>query len=1150
MNKNSILQPFMLAVALSGAWAFQLSAAEVRVYETTPWGALSRLESGSDIAFGSVDIKSKSEKTYYISLTEAVVNDVTLSSTEPDMFNMRVSSAPSALVDDAGNQCYELTVAATAGETVGQKTAVLSVTVTGQETPVTLNASMNVMNLSASTISGFIETAVSAGWSAVTSYTGKAEIRAVHYHLMPDGSKSGMQVFVHDDTGDLAIDLPGYDREVQPGRALSFRGHTTSKKAEGATWVGVDYSLNDVTEWVYPSVESIETAPSMADVGKVVSLKGCVYKSQTSQANPGQSSFFITFTKGGKDVKCKIPDSSNRYINGLGEAYKSGDVEIIGAVISDAVDFMTGPEPFIIPTYIRGAAPETPLAEGEWSLEAYNVRRESNDQWKATVNSTEDPFVYQVENLIDGKDGKITLYVAPDGKSVDIITGEQFKYSESFLQAWESDGEDSFAVLGRGATVSMPLDDDGIIQCPLRIGYVYANDGNPIDYIWEGLKGKKYVQPSFEIQVRQPWGYESVADGSVLKLRRTSVERSYTDDTYLIKLGDNLSPSDLTFTVETPDVFEAGIIGNEQSGYNLHLALKPQREANTYTSALTISDPSGLSQTFSITCEVRDLRCADIKAFKELASTMSLNDELIYTGQAHVNHKDGNTLYLSDASGNMILQCLTGATDGIEQGMIVSFTGTCSYQGDTEYPNWKGISVEHRLDIFPNWDYPERKTIDHELTSEDYGKYVSIKNVSFKSFSEDILSGMFAREDGTNLLWYEFEDENGVVYNVHPEGGAQNRYGFGIPKEFENKDVKLEIVGVVFGGSRYNGYPTPYINPQYIRLMEPANPLPEGEYTMNAYSIMWDTQEKPWIVTVTRDEENRYLYSLQDLVYGNGHSPSADTHCTVKAELDDTCTELHIISGQQFDEIFSNAEVEYYLAFADSFDRSGHTPEQEPLAKGTEAVCTREGNTLTIPLLISYTCYGNIWRDPEHEYWANRWSHFGLWKDGATLAYVTPYPVPENLKAEINDRTVILSWDPCVSDEYQLSGYRVYYNGTPLVDLDRNTVSYTISNVRDNSIDFCVSSLWGDDNEESRQSEVVTVEIDNGINDLSGVSSTVLPVEGGILITNPVETRVAVYNLSGSCVWSSDVIGSRKVAVEAGVYLVRINGRSYKLYVR
>ena len=950
----------MLFTTLAGASISQAYAAEVRVYETTPWGALSQVASGVEVAFGNVDLMSRTEKAYYISLSEAVVNDVALTSTEPACFSMYVSATPSAYSDEEGNPCYELTVAAQAGEEVGPRSAVLTVGIAGQEDSVSLNASMNVMNLSAATLSEFIDTALEAGWDAVASYTGKAEIREVLYHVMPDGSRSGMQVFVHDDTGDIALEFSGYDPEVQPGRSISFRAHTMSATAAGAAWAGVSYELESAGAWAYPTYGVIEAAPDLSDVGKVISIKGCVYDSQTSQSVPGESSYYITFRKDGKDVKCKIPDISNRYISGLGERYRSGEVEIIGAVISDAVDFMTGPEPFIVPRYIRGVAPEAPLQEGVWALEAYNVRKGSTDRWKATVSKTEDPFIYNIENLIDSKDGKITLVIAPDGKSVDLVTGEQFRYSESFLQAWESDGDAGFRLLGRGATVRMPIGEDGVMSCPQRIGYVYDNGDAPEEYSWEGLRGEVFHQPSFEIFTYQPWGNEKLDDGSEIKMRRTCVEQTYSDDSYIIVLRDDVLPSDLTFTVDTPEVFEASIIGDASEGYRLHLGLKPQTEVQTYTSGLTVADKEGLTYSFTLTCEVLDLRCADIRAFKEMASGMSLNDEVVYTGTAHVNYKEGNTLYMSDESGNIILNCVAGMADGIKQGMLVKFTGACSYQGDTQYPNWKGVSVTQRLDSYPNWLYPERETVSHELTSEDFGKYVSIRNVTFKSFSEDVLSGMFAREDGANLLWYEFEDENGVVYNIHPEGGAQNRYGFGIPEDFKDKDVKLEIVGPVFGTSRTNGYPTPYINPQYIRLMEPANPLPEGEYQMNAYSIMWDTQEKPWTVTVTRDEANPYLYNLRDFVYGNGHSSSSESHCTVIGELDDTCSELHIISGQQFDVKAGSAGVEYYFAFADSFDRTGNTPQQEPFLKGTEAVCVREGNTVTVPYIMSYTCYGHL----------------------------------------------------------------------------------------------------------------------------------------------------------------------------------------------
>ena len=161
-----------------------------------------------------------------------------------------------------------------------------------------------------------------------------------------------------------------------------------------------------------------------------------------------------------------------------------------------------------------------------------------------------------------------------------------------------------------------------------------------------------------------------------------------------------------------------------------------------------------------------------------------------------------------------------------------------------------------------------------------------------------------------------------------------------------------------------------------------------------------------------------------------------------------------------------------------------------------------------------------------------------------------PYPVPANLKAEVVDRTVTLSWDGCESGEYDLSGYRVYYNGTPLADLGKDVTSYTVSNVRDNTVDFYVTSLWGADNEESRPSETLTVELPDGIQTVGEECPVLMSFDGGIEVSVRTESMVSVFTLGGSCLYSSELDGVQRISLDKGVYIVRINGRSYKAVVR
>ncbi len=1156
------LLPLSAAVMLIGdapaIGAEESQQPEVKVLNITSYGyAYDLAESGETIDFGKVDLKKTVEKTYYLQLSNALPNQVTVTSTKGEMFDPVVSTTPSEKTDANKNPYYELTVAAHSGNEEGVFEGNITVSVAGGNS-LTFKTGITVMNLSQSSISTFKETALEVGWNAEVNYTGDAVIKNVEYTLNPNtGKKASMKVFISDNTGDICLEIPKYDAQVQSGRHITFASHTSSRDLDNASWPCISYTLGE-DAWTYPEWSRLEGAPVKADAGKYVSVGGCVFKSETTRQNPNDK-YYMTFTKGDTEVKCVVPDALNNYTDGLPEGYKTGEVEIIGSVVLDVVDYNIGNETFLIPKYIRKSVPAKSLETGEWQLEAYNLTADRKDIWKAKINATDDPFVYEIEKLIDNKDGKIRMILSPEGDAIDIITGDAFQYSESYLQTWtDGDEEGTRLLMGRGAPIRLLAGNDGKVTNPDYFGYTYNN----VEYVWDKASTwTKSETPSFTVNDCTPWGaLQPVEAGHEFSIRRTCIGKSYTNSRYRVILDDGTEPSDIRFVVEHPEYFSVGLSeAKENNGtyYDLLLTLLPQSESGTYESSFTVSDKTGTSRDYIVRAEVLDLRCATIKEFKEKAVTMTLNDEIVYTGHAHVNainRNVGSEIYVSDETGAIRLTCMAGTGEDIEQGMYISFSGSPTHvsgnpEEDVDYPNWKCISVECSMDIYPTWSYPERVTLESQPTLSDCGKYVSVKNVTFKSESIDYLQGMFASEDGTHLLWYEFEDENGNIYKVHPEGGAKNRYGFGIPEEYKDTEnpVKLEIVGYCYGTSRSNGYPEPYINPQYIRPVEPTNPLLEGEWQMNAYSIMYDTQEKPWIVTVKQDPENPYMYEFEDFVYGNGHSHSSDTHCVVRGELDDTCNELHLISGTPFDLETYNKEVECWFALVKDFDRTGATPEQDPLPRGCEAACKRDGNTITIPVGFSYTVYGNIWTDPSHPYWPSRWSHYGIWKEDATLSAMVPYPVPENLTATVDGTDVVLKWDPVVTMEYDLRGYAVYYNDNFVDKTSADVTTYTVGNVR-GTARFKVTALFGDKEEESKPSNEAQVSV-VGIEETVNTEVIVKGLQGAIAIEACGEHAI-VSTASGISVYDGVVNGAERISVAPGIYLVNIEGKVYKIMVK
>lgn len=532
------------------------------------------------------------------------------------------------------------------------------------------------------------------------------------------------------------------------------------------------------------------------------------------------------------------------------------------------------------------------------------------------------------------------------------------------------------------------------------------------------------AQNSFSLCSETPWGaWQAKSSGSSISFGTCDVNIIAKSDTYRLFLGD-IDSTAVTFTIADSQTFgiKVGAVNDANDGNGRYedivFTANTSSDEGTKTSAITIkADTFELQYTLEVT--VKNLTATTLQQFKELTAGLPYGTAAKYAGSARVEWQEGPRAWLSDGSGSIMLEGRrTTFNDSIKPGAMVCFSGKAMRPGNPNYYAWSCTEIHALTDSMPNWTYPQRQEVSSPLTENDYGKVVDLKNLKYKG--QEVSVSMFGPgEGGYYPIYITFIDNDSNEYIVNPLN-VSNRYVWGLEstgqladkfamQDQAYKDLcdtlrngEVEIVGAVFGGSKSNGAPEPFISPIWIRPMKPIKTLASGTYEMTAKSYIYE-EDTYWDVTVTQDESNPYLYKFTHLVEGDG-----GRDFDVYGELDDACDSLKIYSGQKLED-YSFYDI--YLATAATFDRTGNTPEQEPLPKGTYIKCTVDStNQITINDIFDYCNYIHEWSDPESIYHNLRWNHYGIWYAGATMKLKQETPDAINVvaadsdgKAEIKD---------------------------------------------------------------------------------------------------------------------------------------------------
>lgn len=136
----------------------------------------------------------------------------------------------------------------------------------------------------------------------------------------------------------------------------------------------------------------------------------------------------------------------------------------------------------------------------------------------------------------------------------------------------------------------------------------------------------------------------------------------------------------------------------------------------------------------------------------------------------------------------------------------------------------------------------------------------------------------------------------------------------------------------------------------------------------------------------------------------------------------------------------------------------------------------------------------------------------------------------------------------CTLDGESLSGFRLYRDGTAIGDFGIDARSFVDSEVADGSHTYALTALFG-----KRESNPVTVTANVGQGGIDGTEAESLHVtaaNGYITVDGAHDLDVTVVNAAGMTVFASSGSDSYRIAVATGVYVVRANGKSYKVIVK
>lgn len=133
--------------------------------------------------------------------------------------------------------------------------------------------------------------------------------------------------------------------------------------------------------------------------------------------------------------------------------------------------------------------------------------------------------------------------------------------------------------------------------------------------------------------------------------------------------------------------------------------------------------------------------------------------------------------------------------------------------------------------------------------------------------------------------------------------------------------------------------------------------------------------------------------------------------------------------------------------------------------------------------------------------------------------------------------------------DLKVAGYNVFRDGVKMNDEPLTSPEFTDYDVESGkTYSYSVSVVYN--RGESDDTDEIQVECTTGIDAADAADSKVYASDGRIVVDNAGQTTVAVYGVDGALVATSKTSGRCEIKVARGVYLVKVGGKTTKIFVR
>ena len=133
--------------------------------------------------------------------------------------------------------------------------------------------------------------------------------------------------------------------------------------------------------------------------------------------------------------------------------------------------------------------------------------------------------------------------------------------------------------------------------------------------------------------------------------------------------------------------------------------------------------------------------------------------------------------------------------------------------------------------------------------------------------------------------------------------------------------------------------------------------------------------------------------------------------------------------------------------------------------------------------------------------------------------------------------------------DLKVAGYNVFRDGVKMNDEPLTSPEFTDYDVESGkTYSYSVSVVYN--RGESDDTDEIQVEYTTGIDAADAADSKVYASDGRIVVDNAGQTTVAVYGVDGALVATSKTSGRSEIKVARGVYLVKVGGKTTKVFVR